>query len=129
MSTHAQAMNQTNHDMQQCIQNCTECHHVCLETITHCLQMGGKHAESQHIRLMLDCAQICQTSADLMIRSSDLHHLTCGVCAEVCARCADDCERIDPDNEQMRRCAEACRRCAESCRQMEASGQPAKGNM
>ncbi len=116
MST--QATQGMSHDMQQCIQNCTECHRICLETVQHCLQMGGKHAEAAHIRLLLDCAQICATSADFMIRGSDLHPRTCGVCAEVCVRCAEECERIADGDEMMLRCAEVCRRCAESCRQM-----------
>jgi len=105
-------------DMQQCIENCSNCHRVCVETTAHCLQMGGKHAEASHIRLLLDCAQICQTSADFMLRGSDLHGRTCGVCAEVCDRCAQDCERLDPNDAQMQACAAECRRCAESCRQM-----------
>jgi hypothetical protein len=104
-------------EMEQCIDNCTECHRVCVETIAHCLQMGGKHAEASHIRLLEDCAQICQTSADYMSRGSDLHGRTCAVCAEVCRRCAEDCERMG-DDAQMRRCAEVCRRCAESCQHM-----------
>ena len=75
MSSHAQTAPHHNQEMQQCIQNCVECHRVCLETITHCLREGGKHAEAAHIGLMLDCAQICQTSADFMIRGSGLHAL------------------------------------------------------
>lgn len=106
--------------MQQCIQNCTDCHRVCLETEAHCLQVGGKHAGPTHVRLLLDCAQICATSADFMIRGSDLHARTCAACAEVCERCAESCEGAG-DDEVMRRCAEACRRCAESCRQMSAA--------
>jgi hypothetical protein len=104
--------------MEQCIQNCTDCHDICVETATHCLQKGGKHAEANHIRLLLDCAQICQTSADFMLRGSVLHGRTCEVCAEVCERCAQDCERIDPNDAQMQECAEMCRRCAQSCREM-----------
>lgn len=113
-----------NPEMKRCIENCDECHRVCVETVQHCLQKGGHHAEASHIRLLLDCAQICQTSEDFMLRGSDLHPLTCGACAEVCARCAEDCERM-ADDEMMRRCAEVCRRCAESCRQMAASHQMA----
>jgi hypothetical protein len=67
---------------------------------------------------MADCAQICRTSADFMIRGSDLHPLTCGVCAEVCQRCADDCEQMPGADATMKRCAQVCRDCAESCRQM-----------
>jgi hypothetical protein len=104
-------------ELEQCIDNCRQCHEVCLRTISYCLQQGGRHAEASHIRLMLDCAQICATSADFMIRGSGLHRLTCGACAEVCDRCAEDCARMG-DDETMRRCADACRRCADSCNRM-----------
>lgn len=107
-----------NAEMQRCIQNCSECHSVCLATTAHCLHMGGKHAEPSHITLLQDCAEICQTSANYMLRGSHLHQLTCGVCAEVCTRCAEDCEQMAGDDQQMKACAEVCRRCAESCRQM-----------
>jgi hypothetical protein len=107
-------------DMRECIDNCTNCHNICLETIVHCLQMGGKHAETAHVRLLMDCAEICATSANFMLRGSDLHSRTCAVCAEVCKRCADDCEQLADGDEQMLRCAEMCRRCAESCRRIAA---------
>ena len=106
-------------EMHQCIETCEECHHICVETVTYCLQMGGKHAEAAHIGLLLDCAEICHTSADFMLRGSALHGRTCAVCAEVCERCAQDCEQFG-DDAQMRACADACRRCAESCRAMAA---------
>jgi hypothetical protein len=106
-------------DMEACIRNCQDCHRICLETIPHCLKKGGRHADPAHIRLLIDCAQICATSADFMIRGSPLHKASCGACATVCAACAEDCEGM-ADDAAMKRCAEACRRCAESCRQMAA---------
>lgn len=83
--------------------------------------MGGKHAAPEHIRMMLDGANICRTSADFMLRRSAYHHDVCGVCATVCEACAKDCERL-PDDELMRECAATCRRCAESCRAMSGAG-------
>jgi len=103
--------------MQNCINECQSCHSVCVQTVAHCLQMGGKHAEPSHIRLLEDCAQICQTSADFMLRGSDLHGQTCGACAVICERCADDCGKFT-DDEIMQHCAQICRSCAESCREM-----------
>jgi hypothetical protein len=103
--------------MQQCIQNCTNCHNVCVETIDHCLQMGGKHVEGAHLKSLLDCADTCRTSADFMLRASALYTQTCGLCAEACARCAQSCAQFG-DDAKMKACAEECRRCAESCRQM-----------
>lgn len=104
--------------MQQCIQNCLDCHSTCLSTVTLCcLPQGEQHAEAKHVALMLDCAEICQTCANFMLRGSALHMRTCGVCAEVCDMCAMDCQRFAEDA-HMQACAEVCRRCAESCRQM-----------
>jgi hypothetical protein len=107
-------------EMQQCIEECLRCHGICLQTVAHCLEMGGRHAEPSHIVLLLDCSEICQTSANFMLRSSDRHPLTCGVCAEICRACADDCERLAGDDQMMRQCADECRRCAESCERMAA---------
>lgn len=109
-------MSHVSPEMRECIEECTSCHNVCLETVTHCLQMGGAHSEAAHVRLMLDCIEICQTSADFMLRGSDFHIRTCAVCAEICDQCATDCDRFPEDF--MKRCAASCRRCAESCRLM-----------
>ena len=79
-------------------------------------QHGDEHADPKHIRTLLDCAQACETSRDFMLRGSDLHSKTCGVCADACERCAESCERLG--GEEMERCAEICRSCAESCHEM-----------
>jgi hypothetical protein len=104
-------------DMRACIRNCSDCHDTCLETIQHCLHMGGRHVEANHIRLMADCVQICQASRDFLLRGSHLHHVVCGVCAQVCELCAFDCDKLN-DDEKMRACAQTCRRCSASCRHM-----------
>jgi hypothetical protein len=85
--------------------------------MAHCLHMGGRHVEANHLTLLLDCAEICQTSANFMLRGSDLHSRTCAVCAEVCERCAESCERFT-DDAMMQQCAQVCRSCAQSCREM-----------
>ncbi len=114
-----QGMNYTpvSDELLSCIQDCQSCHNICLESVAHCLGMGGEHAYPQHIQLLLDCSEICQTSANFMLRGSALHPRTCAVCAEVCERCAPSCERFT-DDALMQRCAEACRVCARSCRAM-----------
>jgi hypothetical protein len=105
-------------EMDQCIKECIDCASVCLETLAHCLTRGGEHAAAEHITLLQDCAEICRTAADFMLRNSALHTATCRVCAEVCRRCAESCERMAADDQAMARCAEACRRCEASCRDM-----------
>lgn len=103
--------------MTECIDNCLECAKTCLETARHCLEKGGEHAAAAHITALLDCAEICETSANFMSRGSDTHPKVCEACAEACDRCAEACEKF-PDDDVMRRCAEICRRCAASCRDM-----------
>jgi hypothetical protein len=105
-------------EMLDCIRMCSDCHRACTETLVYCMHQGGRHTEPNQLRLLMDCAQICQTSADFMLRGSDQHYATCGACAEVCQRCADDCEQMGRGDNRMAACAEECRRCAESCRQM-----------
>src|SRR3954469_23226764 len=100
-----------------CIQDCLDCHRACVQTLVYCSRQGGAHANPDHLRLMMDCAQVCQTSADFMLRHSPLHVHTCRACAEVCQACADDCDRMASDL-RMKACADTCRHCAESCRQM-----------
>ena len=103
--------------MRECIDRCRRCEESCLESVTHCLEKGGAHAQAGHITLMLACVEICGTSARFMLLGSQQHARTCEVCAEVCDACAKDCESL-ADDEMIRACADACRRCAESCRQM-----------
>lgn len=103
--------------MNKCIDNCTQCHAICLETINYCLSKGGKHSAPEHISLLAACADICATSADTMLRGASAHTVTCGACAEICRQCAEACERMGDDAE-MKRCAEMCRRCADSCATM-----------
>lgn len=103
--------------MNGCIESCSHCHIVCLETIKYCLGRGGKHADPQHVALMAACADICATCADTMLGGSVASAAVCGACAEVCRQCAESCEALGDDAE-MKRCAQACRRCAESCAAM-----------
>lgn len=102
-------------DMQQCMEDCHQCHLMCLQmAATHCLEMGGRHTEPAHMRLMLDCAEICQTAMNFMARNSAHHAAVCRACAEICRACAASCEAVG----DMQECVDACLRCAESCERM-----------
>lgn len=110
-------MNHLSNEMQACIDECLACYRTCLSmAMNHCLEAGGPHVEKAHFTLMAECAEICRTSAHLMLIGGAHHKRTCAVCAEICDACAADCERVG----DMQDCVEACRRCAESCRRMAA---------
>jgi hypothetical protein len=109
--------------MLMCIQNCLDCHRACVQTFIYCTEQGGHHTEPSHLRLMLDVAQICQTSADFMLRNSPLHQHICAACADVCQACADDCGEMAEDL-RMKACADTCQHCADACREMSRSAAP-----
>lgn len=107
-------------EMRNCISNCVECHASCLETSAHCLTLARENAAACHQTLLQDCAEICQTSANFMLRGSAHHEETCGVCATLCLACAESCDDRSGVDETMHRCAEICRKCAQSCERMAA---------
>jgi hypothetical protein len=106
--------------MRTCIDHCLTCYRVCAQAIAHCLIQGGNHSEATHVRVLSDCCEICRTSADFMLRGSDLHATTCGACAIVCEQCARSCRSM-ADDPQLVRCAELCEQCERSCREMAGS--------
>lgn len=105
--------------MSACIDDCTDCHRVCLETVKHCLSKGAAHANADHVGLLLLCADICQTSANAMTLGVHQHVDTCRACAEICATCGEACASMG-DDPLMKACAETCARCADRCRRMAA---------
>ena len=102
-------------EMQQCIQHCLNCYRICQEmAMNHCLETGGKHVKPHHFRLMIDCAEICDTAGKFMLNNSDFHAKVCATCAEVCEACAQSCREVG----DMEECVRACEQCAQSCRKM-----------
>jgi len=102
-------------EMSRCVDICLSCYRTCLQTaMDHCLEMGGEHVEPKHFRLMMTCAEICRTSAHVMLIGTPHHKHTCAECAEICSESANDCERIGG----MAECVTQCRACANACREM-----------
>ncbi|MES2673659.1 MAG: four-helix bundle copper-binding protein [Pseudomonadota bacterium] len=96
-----------------CIENCSSCHETCTyAALNHCLPMGGKHAEPEHFKLMLECAKICETSAYFLLSDSSFRTEVCDLCADICEACAESCA----DLSGMEDCVTACNLCADSCR-------------
>ncbi|HEY5801042.1 MAG TPA: four-helix bundle copper-binding protein [Burkholderiaceae bacterium] len=97
---------------QACMDMCTQCHQTCLhEALQFGLKAGGKHTETDHFRLMMNCAEICQTSANFQLSDSPYGAKLAALCAEICTACADSCEQLG----DMPDVVEACRQCAQCC--------------
>ena len=105
-------------ELLECVEECLNCHAVCTMTLQHCLAKGGgAHTELNLVALLLDCAEMCQTSANFMLRGSPYHVLTCGACAELCRACENACRAL-PNDEQVAHCADVCAECSASCGSM-----------
>lgn len=97
---------------EECANACLECYKACLDHLTHhCVEVGGPHTEPAHVRLMMDCIEICRACADFCVRNT-ANRLDIGpVCEKICRACAEHCERLTG----MEKCVAACRRCADTC--------------
>ncbi|AGY57797.1 four-helix bundle copper-binding protein [Gloeobacter kilaueensis] len=107
--------------MWRCIDLCLSAHHMCLATAMHRIELGGEAADLAQVRLLLDCAELCQTHANLMSRQSEFHVRVSPLCAEACNRAATACEMLK-DDPQAQACAKACRLASESCEKMTYAG-------
>jgi hypothetical protein len=107
--------------VRQCIDDCLACQRECLQmAMGHCLEQGGPHAEKGHLTLMLNCADLCGTTAAFMLAGSTLHAEVCAVCARVCGACAQSCRQLDG----MESCVQACERCMRSCNEVSGTHAP-----
>jgi hypothetical protein len=117
-------MHKMSSEMKSCVEACQGCYATCMQTaMQHCLETGGKHTKPQHFRLMMACAEVCRTSAALMLIGSPSHRMQCDLCASICEESAADCERIGG----MEDCVAACRTCAKECRRMAGRAQGVQG--
>lgn len=104
--------------MRECIESTSECYTVCAETLNYSLDGGGSLADEHHLRLLIDCCEVCQTTQNSLLRSSDLGMMLAAVCVEACEKVAESCRRVDGSDEQFAECAEVCDRTADCCRQL-----------
>lgn len=99
----------------ECAQICTSCADACLAE--------GMVAELRHcIRLNLDCADVCNTTARVLSRQTEpdmsLLRVQLEACVRACKSCGDECEQHAAMHEHCRVCTESCRRCEETCNQL-----------
>jgi hypothetical protein len=98
---------------QKCIDACIKCATECNHCAVSCLEEKDVQYLTKCIRLDLECAVICRSSAELMTLGSGYTKELCDICTAVCNACAEMCEQhADMGMDHCRECAEACRACA-----------------
>lgn len=91
-----------------------ECAAACNMCSTACLTEPNVQHMAECIRLDMDCAQMCGTTAAFVARNSMHAKHLLNACAEICTKCAEECGKHEVQH--CRECAEVCRRCAEACK-------------
>lgn len=108
-----------------CVKTCLACGFACSACADACLGEDDVEVLRRCIRLNLDCADLCLTSARILARVLDadmeLIRPLVTACSRACGTCADECERHAQHHEHCKVCAEECRRCEQSCQALLAS--------
>ncbi|MEV0967957.1 hypothetical protein [Microtetraspora glauca] len=103
-------------EMQKCIDMCMEAHSCCEQTMTHCLQQGGKHADMAMMGALMDCSDMTRMCGDMMMRQSPMAMDMAGMCARAADRCAEMAMPMSTGDPMMQKCVDACRACAQAAR-------------
>ncbi|KIC95089.1 four-helix bundle copper-binding protein [Flavihumibacter solisilvae] len=95
------------------LHNCAAACHYCASS---CLDEPTVQHLTTCIKIDLDCADICTTTAAFVARISPHAPHLMKECTEICLACARECDKhAAMGMEHCRLCAEACRQCAEAC--------------
>lgn len=103
-------------NMKGCIDACLNAERNCIETMTHCLALGGMYGSRDRIRMLLDCANLTGLNAQFMMRGSDFYQMTCDLTAKVSSLCSVIFEDID--DPIISKCVKACQLCTATCQYM-----------
>lgn len=101
------------HSLSMCEQICTSCADACLGENDHLTKLR------RCIRTNLDCADVCSSTARLLVRQTEtpneLLHAQLHACIVACQLCADECEKHASLHDHCKICAETCRHCQARC--------------
>jgi hypothetical protein len=101
-------------DNYACKEECVKCAGVCKTTLKHCTELGGEHANADHLKVMKDCIEACDHAAAFTGKKGSVEEYTwkdtCKTCMDACQKCADVCDGMK-DDKIMQRCARECRFC------------------
>jgi hypothetical protein len=95
----------------ECATLCMETQRVCLSAVRYSLNKGGKYSTAHFVRLLLDTAAVCQTTAECCRSGSGFLTFSSSACAELANLCALSCMRFSGDD-YLKSVVEVCKRCA-----------------
>ena len=118
ISAHPTLHGTTGGALVQCIEECLECAQACTACADACISEPNVAVLRQCIRLNLDSADLCFTTARIASRHAGGNTGALGsllqACSSACGLCAAECSRHE-HMDHCRLCAECCERCARAC--------------
>lgn len=122
LMSHPKKSNIEMRDVTACIAACVECADACTICADACLGEQNVQMLARCIRIDLDCADICQATARILARQTEINlqlavaQLQSTITAT--GICAEECEGHAETHQHCRVCASACRNCEQQCRQL-----------
>ena len=101
---------------QKCIDACSRCAQACYECFEACLNEADIQARANCIKMLVECARMCEMSVAGMSANAQFSKPHCALCATVCDGCAKECSMFQDAHCQ--KCAQICTDCANECRNM-----------
>jgi hypothetical protein len=122
LATHPQPSSVDRGVLLECLEACHDCAAACTICADACLAEDQVQMLRSCIRLNLDCAAVCETTAAVLSRQTGaadaLARAQVEACLQACRLCGDECSSHAGHHEHCRVCAESCRRCAEACNRL-----------
>src|SRR4051812_12494387 len=119
IATHPDVQGSANEALLRCIEQCYSCAQTCTSCADACLAEEMVAQLRQCIRLNLDCADICATTATLGNRRTgsdeEVIRKLLDACITVCRLCGAECQKHADRHEHCRICAASCRQCQAAC--------------
>jgi hypothetical protein len=103
-------------DLRAAFLACLRAHEACEAAVAHALR-ANEAGVDERVGTLLDCADVCRTTARHIRHGSALLRGTAGVAAELCERAAEACAALGAAP-AMATHAETCRRSAACCRRV-----------
>jgi hypothetical protein len=96
-----------------------QCATVCTSCADACMAEGEVGGLRRCVRLDLDCADLCRTTATILARQSETDpsvlRATIQACLIACRSCGEECRSHADMHPHCRVCAEVCELCARVC--------------
>lgn len=119
LDTHPQTFDVDAGRLAEVIDALLDCANTCTQCADACLSEEDPTGLARCIRLDLDCADICATTARVVSRQTEhdanVTRPLLQACIAACRSCGEECGSHAPRMRHCSICSEQCRRCQQLC--------------